>query len=112
VKPDSNHRIWIKWKDPFRDNGTVWSAEVQGDVSYFKQVPQFILENLVGVDRELIERALRRKKCYPMPNPNDGLEDWEDRKIEAVLLGFTEWRAPASLVDNEDQEVQFIPVAS
>ncbi|CBY38645.1 unnamed protein product [Oikopleura dioica] len=96
IKPDSEHRIWIMWKDPFRDNGAIWSAEVQ--------------ENLVGVDRELIERALRRKKCYPMPNPSDGLEDWEDRKIEAVLLGFTQWKAPPSLVKNGDKEVRFIPI--
>jgi len=45
-----------------------------------------------------------------MPNPSDGLEDWEDRKIEAVLLGFTQWKAPPSLVKNGDKEVRFIPI--
>ncbi|CAG5090921.1 Oidioi.mRNA.OKI2018_I69.PAR.g12770.t1.cds [Oikopleura dioica] len=96
LKPESELRIWIKWKDPFRDNGSLWSAEVQG--------------NLVGVDRELIERSLRRKKCFPMPNKDDGLPDWEDRYAEAFLSGYTPWTAPKTLCKADDSaEVQFIP---
>ena len=110
LKPESELRIWIKWKDPFRDNGSLWSAEVQGNSDLRISRFQSILDNLVGVDRELIERSLRRKKCFPMPNKDDGLPDWEDRYAEAFLSGYTPWTAPKTLCKADDSaEVQFIP---
>lgn len=97
IKDDKDHRVWIKWKDPFADNNSVWSAEVQ--------------ENLVGIDPDRLEKIFRKKKIYPMPSKTDGLPNWPERLNKVLLAGYRKWKAPRCLRDqdpDEEQTPQFI----
>jgi len=97
IKEDKDHRVWIKWKDPFVDNNTMWSAEVQ--------------ENLVGVDPDRLAKIFKRKKIWPMPSASDDLPNWPERLNKVMLAGYTQWKAPRSLREkdpDEEQTPQFI----
>jgi len=97
IKDDNNHRVWIKWKDPFADNNTMWSAEVQ--------------ENLVGIDPERLAKIFRKKRIWPMPSASDSLPNWPERLNKVMLAGYTQWKAPRCLREqdpDEEQTPQFI----
>ena len=106
IKEDKDHRVWIKWKDPFVDNNTMWSAEVQGWLSIVKFYFLCCSENLVGIDPDRLAKIFKRKKIWPMPSASDDLPNWPERLNKVMLAGYSQWKAPRSLREKDPDEEQ------
>ena len=56
---------------------------------------------MVGIDPDRIETIFREKMIWPMPSKCDGLPNWQERLNKVLLAGYSEWKAPRSLMDQD-----------